>query len=156
LGNLLNRVLPFADKVPAKRATGPLEEKLLAAHRAGAVASAKAFDETNPTRALDAIWTVVAAANEYVDKAAPWTAKKSDPERLATIVVTLVETLEALSVLVYPVMPVVADRIRAQLGLDPVRADVGRDQWPFEPPARAAGGALVRGTPIFPRIEKER
>ncbi|HVY48428.1 MAG TPA: methionine--tRNA ligase, partial [Minicystis sp.] len=63
LGNLLNRVLPFAESVPAKGPSGPLEERLLAAHASGAAAAAKAFDETHPTRALEAIWTVVAAAN---------------------------------------------------------------------------------------------
>src|SRR5262249_42928097 len=61
LGNLVNRVLPFADKVPEASAPSALEEKLVAAHRAGAAAAAKALDEANPTRALDAIWGVLAA-----------------------------------------------------------------------------------------------
>jgi methionyl-tRNA synthetase len=156
LGNLLNRVLPFADEVPEKGASGPLEEELARAHRQGAAAAAAAFDAIQPTRALDAIWTVIAAANLYVDRAAPWTAKKkSDPARLATIVATLVEELDAISRMISPVLPRVADLIRDQLGLPPVTPEVGHDQWPAEPPPRAPGGKLHRGSPIFPRIEKD-
>jgi methionyl-tRNA synthetase len=124
LGNLLNRVLPFADKVPEKGAAGPLEEKLAQAHAQGAAAAAKALDELSPTRALDAIWGVLAAANDYVDKAAPWAAKKNDPVRLGTIIATLVEELEAVSLMIAPVMPKVAAGMRAQLGLPLI--EIGR------------------------------
>lgn len=156
LGNLLNRILPFADVVPEKGPQGPLEEKLAAAHAQGAAAAAKALDELSPTRALDAIWGVLAAANDYVDKAAPWAAKKNDPARLGTIVATLVEALEAVSLMVSPVMPKVADAIRAQLGLSPITGVVDHDQWPFALPPRAPGGKLSKGSPLFPRFEKER
>jgi methionyl-tRNA synthetase len=157
LGNLLNRVQPFAKSVPAKGATGPLEAELAAAHAEGAKAAAEAFDAYNPTRALDAIWTIVAAANVYVDKAAPWAAKKQgDDARLGTIVATLVEELEALSVMVAPVMPAVADAMRAQLGLEPLGGAIGRDEWPLSLPRRAVGDALPGGAPIFPRLEKEK
>jgi len=156
LGNLLNRVLPFAETVPPKGETGPLEQSLLEAHRAGAAAGADAFDAVSPTRALEAIWSVLAAANLYVDKAAPWAAKKSnDSVRLGTIVTTLLEVLEGVSVMIAPVMPTVADAIRAQLGLAPLTAEVGHDLWPLTPPARKPGAALRRGDPIFPRLEKE-
>jgi methionyl-tRNA synthetase len=157
LGNLLNRVQPFAKVVPAKGATGALEAELAAAHAEGAKAAAEAFDAYSPTRALDAIWTVCAAANAYVDKAAPWTAKKQgDDARLGTIVATLVEVLEALSVMVAPVMPNVSAAMRVQLGLAPLAPAVGREQWPFALPARAVGEALPGGAPIFPRFEKEK
>lgn len=156
LGNLLNRVLPFAETVPDKGSPGPLEEDLLKAHRQGAAAAAAAFDAGQPTRALDAIWTVIAAANAYVDKAAPWVAKKTDPARLGTIVATLVELLEAVSVMIAPVLPRVSGLIHEQLGIEGLAPEIGRDQWPFTLPTRAAGGRLSRGAPIFPRLEKEK
>jgi methionyl-tRNA synthetase len=159
LGNLLNRVLPFAGEVPAKGATGALEEKLAAAHAEGAAAAAKAFDEASPTKALDAIWGVLAAANDYVDKAAPWAAKKSgDAARLGTIMATLVEELEAVSLMIAPVLPAVADAMREQIGLGAVAGEIGigKDQWPFALPRAEAGRALKKGAPLFPRLEKER
>ncbi|HEY4116746.1 MAG TPA: class I tRNA ligase family protein, partial [Byssovorax sp.] len=158
LGNLLNRVIkPFGATVPAKGEVGPLEEKLAEAHAEGAAAAAKAFDDISPTRALEAIWGVIGAANEYVDRAAPWAAKKSgDAARLGTIVATLIDELEAISVMVYPVLPTVADRMRAQLGLAPISNAVDRDQWPAVAPTSEAGRALAPGEPIFPRFEKEK
>ncbi|WP_437992081.1 methionine--tRNA ligase [Sorangium sp. So ce145] len=156
LGNLLNRVLPFAEEVPAKGALGPLEEELAGAQRQAAAAAATAFDANQPTRALDAIWTVIAAANLYIDKAAPWVAKKTDPARLGTIIATLIEQLEAISVMISPVMPVVAGRMREQLGLPPIAFEEGSDRWPMALPSRAPGEKLRRGSPIFPRLEKEK
>src|SRR5262249_32594575 len=129
LGNLLNRVLPFAEAVPEKGLSSALEDKLVEAFSQGAAAAARSFDENNPTRALEAIWTVLAAANDYVDKAAPWAAKKSDPVRLGTIIATLVELLSGVSVMIAPVLPSVADAMRAQLGLDPIKGEIDRDQW---------------------------
>ncbi|WP_438026582.1 methionine--tRNA ligase [Sorangium sp. So ce233] len=154
LGNLLNRVLPFAEEVPEKGEPGPLEAEVASAQRQASSAATAAFDANQPTRALDAIWTAIAAANLYVDKAAPWAAKKADPRRLGTIIATLIEQLEAISVMISPVMPVVADRMRDQLGLPPIAPEVGHDQWPFNPPVRKPGGKLRRGSPIFPRLEK--
>lgn len=156
LGNLLNRVLPFAETVPEKAQNTPLEEKLLAEYPQRAKAAAEAFDAQNPTVGLGHVWSILALANDYIDKAAPWAAKKNDPARLGTIIATAVELLEAVSVMVWPVMPNVGAAMREQLGLAPLAGDVGRDQWPFSLPSRAPGGKLSRGTPIFPRFEKEK
>jgi methionyl-tRNA synthetase len=156
LGNLLNRVLPFASEVPEKGAIGPLEEDLAKKYAAGALAAQNAFQEPHPGKALDAIWSIIAEANAYVDKAAPWAAKKNDPARLGTIIATLVGLLEGVSIMIAPVMPSVSQKMRDQLGLNPLHNEVGRDQWPLELPARAPGGALRPGVPIFPRMEKEK
>lgn len=156
LGNLLNRVLPFAETVPAKAENTPLEEKLHNEYPPKAKAAAEAFDAHNPTAALTHIWSILGLANDYVDKAAPWKAKKEDPARLGTIVATTVELLEAVSVMVWPVMPNVGDAMREQLGLQPLKGEIDHDQWPFVLPSRAQGGRLSRGTPIFPRFEKEK
>jgi methionyl-tRNA synthetase len=156
LGNLLNRVLPFAEAVPQKGPITALEEKLAAEYPPRAQAAAEAFDAVNPTAALGHVWSILALANDYIDKAAPWAAKKSDPVRLGTIVATAVELLEAVSVMVYPVMPNVAAAMREQLGLPVLAGEIGNDRWPFSLPVRAPGGKLSRGTPIFPRFEKEK
>jgi methionyl-tRNA synthetase len=156
LGNLLNRVLPFAEAVPEKGPKTPLEDRLEAEYPPKALAAAEAFDALNPTAALGHVWSVLALANDYIDKAAPWAAKKNDPARLGTIVATAVELLEAVSVMVSPVMPNVTAAMREQLGLPGFAGEVGRDQWPFALPPRPAGGKLSRGTPIFPRFEKEK
>ena len=39
------------------------------------------------SRALEAIFEVVGAANRYVDAQAPWALRKTDPARMATVLV---------------------------------------------------------------------
>ncbi len=160
LGNLLNRVLPFA-KDPLPRAEpDALETELRRAYPVSAQAVADAFDQLNPTGALNAIWALLARVNEYVDKAAPWAAKKKgDQARLGAIVGTLLEVLEAVSVLVAPVMPNVSAEMRAQLGVPPLSFQdlAARPEalWPFDLPRRPEGLPVAPGAPIFPRFEKE-
>ncbi len=154
LGNLLNRVMPFAPPQLAPADYGPLEHELRDAMCKAAKSAADAFDACSPTRALEAIWAGLAAANLYIDKAAPWVARKEQPERVSTIVTTLAEVLEAASVMIEPVMPKVAAAMRKQLGLAPLAGEVGNDQWPLALPSREAGSALCPGKPLFPRLDK--
>ncbi len=160
LGNLLNRVLPFARDPLPRGEPGELERELAGVYPVAAQAIADAFDDLNPTAALTALWGLLARANEYVDKAAPWAAKKrGDAARLGTIVATLLEVLEAVSVLVAPVMPEVAGEVRVQLGLPALDwkalAAAPQALWPFELPRRPPDLPVKGGEPIFPRFEKE-
>ena len=161
LGNLLNRVLPFAREAPPRGEAGELEQALLDAYGPAVKAVTEAFDQLSPTVALTALWGLLARANEYIDRAAPWAAKKKgDLDRLGTIVGTLLDLLEAVSVLVAPVMPAVANEMRAQLGLPlldwQALTETPEALWPLELPRRAPGLAVKGGEPIFPRFEKER
>jgi methionyl-tRNA synthetase len=158
LGNLLNRVLPFADAVPDAPDTddGDLERELKGRWAQGAATVKQAWDDLEPTGALTALWALLQRANEYVDRAAPWAAKKQgDTRRLATIVRTLLELLSGVSVMLSPVMPAVADAMRAQLGLAPLTPEVGLDAWPHAWPTRTPGEPLTKGAPLFPRMEPE-
>ncbi len=96
LGNLLNRVLPFAREVLPRGEPGEIELELARLYPVAAQAVTDGFAQLSPTVALTALWSLLARANEYVDKAAPWAAKKKgDTARLGTIVGTLLELLEA-------------------------------------------------------------
>ncbi len=157
LGNLLHRIHPFAPAALQPANDGPFEVELRSAARAAAKAAAEALDACQPTRALEAIWVGLMAANGYIDKAAPWAAKKKgDEARVSAIVTAMAEVLEAYTVMIAPVMPEVAAAMRGQLGVAPLAGKIGADAWPLQLPVRAAGSALVRGEPIFPRHEPER
>ncbi|MBW2969760.1 methionine--tRNA ligase [Candidatus Woesearchaeota archaeon] len=64
--------------------------------------------------AIEQIWNYIARCNKYVNDTEPW--KQTDPERLATILYTLVEHLRIISILVYPAIPAAAEKIAAQTG----------------------------------------
>jgi methionyl-tRNA synthetase len=157
LGNLLNRVLPFAESLPQTVHPTELEESLLLGHWAQtAKAVADALEATNPTAAVHALFSILLRANDYVDKAAPWAVKKrGDAERLSTIAATLVRVLEGVALMLSPVMPAVADAMRAQLGLPALATGEGLDQWPHELPPLRPGAPLARGQALFPRLERE-
>jgi methionyl-tRNA synthetase len=111
------------------------------------------FDVQAFHRGLDAVWAVVGEANRYVDEQAPWTLRKTDPARMATVLWVLAETVRRLSILMQPVMPRSMAKVLDQLAVaDDARGfdRVGDDH------------ALVPGTPlpapqgVFPRyVEPE-
>ena len=103
--------------------------------------------------ALTAIWQVVAQTNRYFAAQQPWALRKTDAERMATVLYVTAEALRQIAILVQPVMPDAAARLLGLLGV----AESGRS---FA--ALGAEGRLVPGTalpppqPVFPRyIEME-
>ncbi|TAD87718.1 MAG: methionine--tRNA ligase [Alphaproteobacteria bacterium] len=98
-------------------------------------------------RALEAVWDVISAANRYVDEQAPWSLRKTDPPRMATVLYVLAEVVRCAAVLVQPVMPDSATKLLRQLGLDA----------PQQFDCLSAAAALVPATPlpapqgVFPR-----
>jgi methionyl-tRNA synthetase len=105
-----------------------------------------------PHSALEAMWSVVHAANSYVDRQAPWTLRKTDPERMATVLYVLAETIRHLAILVQPIMPGSAGKMLDQLAVP----EEARDFAHLGPRhALRAGVALPKPQGVFPRIEAE-
>jgi methionyl-tRNA synthetase len=105
-------------------------------------------------RALQSIWSMVSAANKYIDDTAPWGLAKdpSQEQRLGTVMYNLLELVRLISLMVSPFMPETGVKIRTILGLDPEDATMdGHDQWG----SLLAGQKIAKAEPIFPRIEKE-
>jgi len=161
LGNLLARTLGLcakmtAGKVPPAGEWTPLEQDLHAAIEASWRDAIEAWDRIEPHRALERTWAIASAANQYVDRAAPWTEdKKGNRARVDTILHTLLGVLGALSQLAWPVLPAKSDEMRAQLGLEAIRPSVGRDWLAPRIATRAAGESLRPGAPLFPTVDED-
>src|SRR3546814_1902528 len=69
--------------------------------------------------ALTKVWEVVGDANRYIDHAAPWTLRKTDPARMATVLYVLAEAIRRLAILCQPVMPDAMAKMLDQLAVDP-------------------------------------
>ncbi|MEO8546996.1 MAG: methionine--tRNA ligase [Sphingomicrobium sp.] len=82
---------------------------------------------------LEAWMSAVFACNAYVDAAAPWALRKTDPERMAEVLGTLFEAIRILTEAVEPVIPGSARKLLDFLGSRPIAQPV----------------------PIFPRLELE-
>jgi methionyl-tRNA synthetase len=84
---------------------------------------------------LEAWMTAVFACNQYVDAAAPWALKKTDPTRMADVLGTLVVAIRQLTVAVAPIIPGSADKLLSLI-------DSGQ-----------GGAPIAQPQPIFPRLE---
>jgi len=98
---------------------------------------AREFDRFAFSVGLEAWMGAVFACNAYIDAAAPWALKKSDPERMAAVLGTLVEAVRLLAEAVAPAIPASAEKLLALI-------DSGKD-----------GAPIAQPTPIFPRLELE-
>jgi methionyl-tRNA synthetase len=98
--------------------------------------------------ALEHIWAVVRAANGYVDRQAPWALRKTDQQRMQTVLYVLMEIIRNLTLLVQPFVPEAAARLLDQLGID-----TDARSFAFFGPDHAlqSGHQLPAPQPVFPR-----
>jgi methionyl-tRNA synthetase len=164
LGNLLNRMVASIVKtgcggrVPSidLAALTELDTQLIQRAESCAAQTATHLAAVQPSRALDTIFELVAAANKYVDQTEPWKLLK-DPSslRLDQVVYTVLEALRYLGVMLWPFMPDKCDQLLMQLGLPPLRPTVGSDLWPARWGELPAGIATRPDKALFPRFEKD-
>ncbi len=101
---------------------------------------------------LETVWSVIRAANGYVDRQAPWKLKKDDPERMGTVLYVLTEMIRQIALLLQPFMPDSMDRMLEQLAISPEHrtfAFLGPDH------ALVPGTALPKPEGVFPRFVEE-
>ena len=137
-GNLAQRTLSMIHKnldgvipAPGKAAE---DKDLLEKVDAAVEELATRFDQFAFSVGLEAWMGAVFACNAYVDAAAPWALRKTDPERMADVLGTLVAAIRKLAAAVVPVIPASAEKLLAVI-------DSGLQ------------GALDQPSPIFPRLE---
>ncbi|HET9810769.1 MAG TPA: class I tRNA ligase family protein, partial [Sphingomicrobium sp.] len=137
-GNLAQRTLSMIYKnldgvIPAPGKHDDDAALLRAVDEATATLTAR-FEDFSFSMGLEAWMGAVFACNAYVDAAAPWALRKTDPERMADVLGTLVEAIRKLAVAVLPVIPRSAEALIAVI-------DSGLQ------------GGLDQPVPIFPRLE---
>ncbi len=109
-GNLAQRVLVMINRdcgavVPEPGPLAAADQALLANARRLLETVRMHMEEQAFHLALETIWRVVAEANRYVDEQAPWVLRRSDPERMRTVLYTLAETIRHLAILAQPFVP---------------------------------------------------
>ncbi|WP_374304899.1 methionine--tRNA ligase [Ferrovibrio sp.] len=121
-GNLAQRTLSFCAKntnaaVPTPGPLTEMDEALLAEADSLADRMRASLDEQAIHAALQQWFDLVDAANKYIDVAAPWTLRKTDPARMETVLWTLLEAIRQLAILAQAVMPSSAAKMLDQLGV---------------------------------------
>lgn len=93
--------------------------------------------------------TSVNEVNKYIDDTEPWILKKTDPERMKTVLYVLMESLRRIAILYQPLIPQGANAILDQL-------TVPEDERSFEHLETRSiqfGAAVAKPVGVFPRIE---
>lgn len=157
-GNLAQRTLSFIVKnlgrLPAIHGHDTADNDLIAlVGKAVQTDIPAAFVALAPNHAIDIWLRAVFACNQYIDAQAPWTLRKSDPERMETVLATLYVCIAQLAVAIAPVIPASAATLLDHMGVPQDKrsfAAIG-DDW-FAPLADNAF-ELAAPKPLFPRLE---
>lgn len=107
------------------------------------------FDQQALHKALERIWHVIADCNRYFTAQEPWKLKKTDEERMKTVLFVTAETIRQVALLVQPVMPSSMGKMLDLLAV----ADEDR-QFSSMDKTLTPGTELPKPEPVFPRYEE--
>lgn len=158
LGNALHRTLSMLNRyfdgvVPAVGPVEPIEQEIQALAEETRHVMDEHVERFELNEALRALWRLVGRLNKYIDESEPWALAKDEAkrERLGTVMYHILEGLRVAAFLVAPFLPETAEKMCAQLGIEPPPADRSFEaaKWGGLP----AGTKTQPGDPIFPRID---
>ena len=154
LGNLAQRSLSMVAKnldgaVPQPGEYTDADRALLEAVSALFQTARSDYAVQDFHHALEATWAVLGDANAYFADQQPWVLRKTDPERMATVLYVTLETVRRVALLVQPVMPGSATRLLDLLGVA-ATGDAGRARRLGHRPAVLRGLGRVPGAGIGP------
>jgi len=157
LGNLCQRTLSMVFKncgkaVPAEIGPyTPEDEELLEKARGLKEKAGKAIAKQSIQLYVEAMVSMIWDANKYVDDMAPWGLKKTDPERMATVLYVLLEVIRYSAILYQPLIPTASNKILDQLTVPEDEREFRHlDDCPIKP-----GSPISKPQGVFPRLELE-
>ncbi len=112
------------------------------------------FESLSFSDGIDAWMRAVFACNQYVDEQAPWALRKTDPERMAAVLMTLFRCVRDLAIAIRSVVPTSADTLLDQLGIAADARDFAvleDGEWFVR--LVASGFTVAQPVGVFPRLE---
>src|SRR4051794_11995635 len=139
-GNLAQRTFSMVHKnldgiLPAQGDAAVDRELLAVVEEATDREVPDAFERYAFSVGIEAWLRAVFACNAYVDTQAPWALRKTDPERMAAVLGTLVAAVSELTRAIAPIIPQSADKLMTLI-------DAGE-----------GGAPIPQPMPLFPRLE---
>lgn len=117
----------------------------------------KCMDNAEFDAATKRIWKHIGYVNKYIQCTEPWKLVKADKkDEVEEIFYTTARSLEAIAILIWPIMPQTSDKVMDAIGLPPIVAEVGvshaqrlmdgldREYYELNP-----------GPPLFMKIDKK-
>jgi methionyl-tRNA synthetase len=155
IGNLVQRVLSFAYKnasaqIPKPSALSHEDHALLKAASALPEKVCAHAEVQALHKMCEEIWAVVSLANKYVDHQEPWALRKTDVDRMNTVLYVLAETIRHIAILAQCIIPKAAAQI-----LDQLAVPVGERQLAHLDTPLAFHQPIPQPQGVFPRIVME-
>jgi len=154
-GNLSNRVVSmihrnFEGVVPQVGGLSRESAAIIAEAESTFATVGAEFEACHFRGGLQEALRLAQAANKYLDERAPWKAVKTDPAHAAETLATALNVINALKLLLYPVLPFSTEQLHGDLGLGGGLLDQG---WTFQPVP--SGTRLAPPRPLYTKIEAE-
>jgi methionyl-tRNA synthetase len=159
LGNLASRTAAMMEKncggkVPQPGALQAQDEALAKQSQAAIGEVLELYDKLGFSRALEIIWSLIAAADKYLASEQPWALgdSQADMQRRGTILWTASEVLRVATTLAHPVLPESTAKVGVLLGqsVQVNSQELDALRWGQLKP----GTQLGKSQALFPRIEK--
>ena len=159
-GNLVSRTVAMVDKyfggtLPTGRESAPIDDDFKACVTQLLAVVDGEIDKTRIKQALEAIFTVVARANKYIDETEPWKLGKDETKRarLASVLYNLLESIRVISALLAPFMPSTMPKVWEQIGASENDVKYEKlDKFGVLP----ENVTVHKGEILFPRIDVEK
>lgn len=158
LGNLCQRTLSMVFKNCGKQVPsniGPFteeDEKLLESARTLLDRASKEVSNQAIHRYADTIIEMVWDTNKYIDTMEPWALKKTDIDRMGTVLYVIMEVLRHVAILYQPIIPDSANKILDLLNVPQDERTFSHltDEYMIK-----EGSSISKPKAVFPRIEVE-
>ncbi|MGP5031610.1 methionine--tRNA ligase [Glutamicibacter arilaitensis] len=156
-GNLAQRSLSMVAKncggvVPTPGELTEADKEILDAAGQLLEINREAYSRQEFSKALEAVWHVLGDTNAYFAEQEPWKLKKTDPERMATVLYVTIEIVRKVALLLQPVLP---QAMTSMLNALSVGEGSARNFESFDS-ALVPGTELPAPSPVFPRYEEEK
>jgi len=99
--------------------------------------------------AVHSVWSLVDFANKKIDEEKPWILAKENPARMQNVLSCLTEIIRHLSLMLKPILPETAQKIREILGLKNLQILTTEQNWQGEEIQDLKSPEV-----LFPRLEK--
>lgn len=103
-------------------------------------------------RAIEEIMRVSYEANSYIDRQAPWGLKKTDPQRMGTVLYVLAEVVRCLALIMQPITPDSAAKMLDQLVIPADQRDFAFIDSKY---TLKSGTIIPAPQGVFPRIVED-
>ena len=156
LGNLAQRSLSMINKncegrVPTPGPLTDADNAMLAEVDTALAAAQAAMDQQLVHDAAGAIIAALSAANNYFAGQEPWALKKTDPDRMATVLYVTADTVRRLTIPMLAFVPASAARLLDQLAVPEAQRTLADASKPNQ---LVAGTELPVPQGVFARLER--